>query len=131
MTWELTPELEKKIIKKVVDGYSFRKIGRMDDMPSRDTIMRWEREYPDFATNVARARDVKNEDDVDRLEEINELVLSGKLEPNAAVAVSNNIKWVASKLMPKKYGDSSKLEMSGAGGGAVIMKIVDDIANPS
>jgi hypothetical protein len=33
-------------------------------------------------------------------------------------------KWIASKMWPKKYGESSNLKVSGEGGGPVILKVV-------
>lgn len=124
MTWEFTPELEATIIKHIVSGKSLRAIGRMDDMPSRDVIMKWEQENPQFAANVARARDVKHEDDIDRLEEINERVLSGDLKPDAATAVSNNLKWVAARMMPKKYGDKLDLNHGGQSGNQLPPSVI-------
>lgn len=124
MTWEYTKELEDKIVEMILNGASFRKIGRTDGFPSRDTLMRWEREIKDFATNVARAREAKLEDDAEQLEEINEMVMEGKLDPQQASVISNNIKWVASRLLPKKYGDKMQNEHSGK---VAIVNIIDDI----
>jgi hypothetical protein len=77
----------------------------MDGMPSRETIMRWEESDKNFATSVACARAAKYEDDIEELEEINEAVKTGALGASEATVVSNNLKWVASRLLPKKYGD--------------------------
>lgn len=114
MTWELTKQIEEQICSLLVQGNSFRKIGRMDNMPSRDTLMRWERENPSFAASVACAREAKQEDDAEELEEINELVKAGTLGASEATVISNNIKWTASRMLPKKYGDKIHQEHSGA-----------------
>lgn len=124
MTWELTPDLAQKIYTLIVQGNSFRKIGRMEDMPSRDTMMRWERENSEFAANVARAREAKYEDDVEELEEINAEVRSGLLGASEATVISNNIKWVASRLLPKKYGDKIDHNLGGQPDGAPIQSKV-------
>lgn len=116
MTWELTPELELDILSKITSGQSLRAIGRTKGMPSRETIMRWERENPKFATNVAHAREAKNEDDIESLEEINAKVLAGELGASEATVVSNNLKWVASRLLSKKYGDSTQVKHADAHG---------------
>lgn len=113
MTWELTPELHDKIFGLISGGASLRKIGRMDDMPSRDTITRWMETNKEFAASVARARELKYEDDIEQLEEINEKLLTGQLGASEATVVSNNLKWVASRLLPKKYGDKIDLNHGG------------------
>lgn len=116
MTWELTPELEQKICDLLVAGNSIRKICRINGMPSRDTIMRWERENVEFATNVAHAREAKLEDDAEELQEINEQIKAGLIPAAEANVISNNIKWTASRLLSKKYGDSTQIKHADADG---------------
>jgi len=120
MTWELTPELGETICKLIVSGKSFRAISRMEGMPSRDTIMRWERDNKKFAANVAHAREAKNEDDIEELEEINEQLRQGLIDPTVAREISNNKKWVASRLLPK-YKDSTQIKHADANGDKIDM----------
>jgi hypothetical protein len=101
MTWKLTPELEQKICDLLVAGYSIRKICRMNGMPDRNTLMKLERENPEFSANIGRAREAKLEDDAEELEEINEQVKQGLIPAAEANVISNNIKWTASRLLPK------------------------------
>lgn len=115
-------DIANRICELLAEGKSLRAIGRMDNMPSRDSIMRWEKEHEDFATNIARARIVKYEDDIEQLEEINEAVLSGTLDPSAAVAVSNNLKWTASRLLPQ-FRDRQEIDHKGKA--AVIVTASD------
>lgn len=98
-------EIATQICDYIADGYSLRKIQTFDGMPERRTIMQWESRYPDFADQIACAREAKTEDDIEELEEINAKVANGTLDPQQAVVISNNLKWVAGKLKPKKYGD--------------------------
>lgn len=114
MTWELTEELEEKILSQLEDGISLRNVCKQDDMPSRRTILRWQRENKnDFGSKCARARESAGELAADELDEINLLVLTGELKPDAAKVISSNKQWKASKLSPRTYGDKQHLEHSG------------------
>ena len=83
-----------------------RSVCRDDDMPVMDTMWRWIREKEDFSEQYARAKqesaDAIIEDILDIADE-GEDVARDRLRIDAR-------KWVASKLKPKKYGDTTKLE---------------------
>lgn len=69
-----TPELGEIIVDLVADGSNFRKIGKMDGMPSRNTLHRWCRENQEFAHDYAMAqRDRADE----RVEQMIEVALNG------------------------------------------------------
>ena len=118
MTWELTPELEDKILSQLEAGISLVKICAADDMPSRGTVLNWQREKADFCTKCARAREACGDLAADALDDINSKVEDKTLDPAAANVISSNLKWKASKLAPKKYGD--KLALGGDGSGEAI-----------
>jgi len=101
-----------KIADLIASGLSIRKIAHRDDMPDRMTIAKWMEKHSEFDSQIARAREVKAENDAEELEEINEQVRSGELDPQQAAVISNNVKWVAGKLLPKKYGDAAQLRMA-------------------
>jgi hypothetical protein len=50
-----TPEMTEAIVGRIVEGGSFASIGREPGMPSRQTLRRWVRVRPEFATAVAWA----------------------------------------------------------------------------
>jgi hypothetical protein len=110
MTWELTPDIEEEILSQLEDGVSLVTICKMDDMPSRRTVLRWQREIPEFGTKCAHAREAQGDLAADKLDDLNDKVEHGMLEPSAASIISSNLKWKASKLAPKKYGDSTTLK---------------------
>ena len=84
-----------------------RSVCRDDDMPVMDTMWRWIREKDDFSEQYARAKqesaDAIIEDILDIADE-GEDVARDRLRIDAR-------KWVASKLKPKKYGDTTNLEV--------------------
>jgi predicted ATP-grasp superfamily ATP-dependent carboligase len=66
----------------------------------------------------------------DQLDEINNSVLSGMLDPQAARLVSDNKKWQASRLIPKVYGDRMGIESKVEAGDSFIkvLQQVNDAA---
>lgn len=119
---DYTEELAKEICDLIADGWSLRKINKIKGMPERRTIMRWETEREEFRDQIARARNAKYENDVEELEEINEDVRKGVLDPQRAAVMSNNIKWVAGKLLPKRYGDSTQIRHADADGNKMDLR---------
>ena len=113
MTWELTEELENKIVSWLEDGKGLVKFCLQDGVPSRNTILRWQSDNADFGAKCVRAREAAGELAAEELDDINALVMSGVLDPSAAKVISSNKQWKASKLASKTYGDKSSIDHSG------------------
>lgn len=135
-----TPELEILICDQVADGKSLREVCKQDLMPSRETIYTWLGKHKEFADRYARAVE-------DRAEKLAEEILAiadddegdyGFKEETTKDGASakpfinqDNIqraklrvdarKWTASKLFPKKYGDSMRHD------GEVTLSISDKL----
>lgn len=112
MTWDKTPELENKILEMLENGMSLVKICQEPGIPSRSVVLKWQREDDEFSAKCARAREAQGEFMAEKLEEINEKVESGKLDPQSAKVISSNLQWTASKLASKKYGDKQQIELN-------------------
>jgi hypothetical protein len=56
----------------------------------------------------------------DKLLEINELLLKGKIDPQSAKVASDNYKWLASKEDSRRYGDISRQEITGRDGANLL-----------
>ncbi|MDB5423481.1 MAG: hypothetical protein JWQ29_897, partial [Phenylobacterium sp.] len=56
-----TPELAEAILGRIVEGASFASLGREPAMPSRQTLRQWVRVRRDFAAEVARACELREE----------------------------------------------------------------------
>lgn len=80
-------------------------------MPSRQTVYSWLRTHEDFLDNYARAKDDSADALADDIIDIAQGVLNKKYDPQAARVAIDGMKWSASKLKPKKYGD--KLDLTG------------------
>ena len=123
-----SPELAEKILDRISEGESLRRICADDGMPDRRPVLRWLEADQELATKCARARELQADSIFDELREIAE---DGNPEDvqRAKLRVST-LQWMAAKLAPKRYGDKLVAEHSGPNGGAipfetVIRKVVD------
>ena len=111
------------------------------DMPGIATVFRWLRDHPDFREMYVIAKQEQVEILMDECFEIvddtsNDLIVTadGRKIPNP-VAVQraklrvNYRKWIASKLLPRKYGNNAQLEAAAPppppppeGGGYILTK---------
>jgi len=60
----------------------------------------------------ARAREDAADTLADEIRELAKQVQKGELEPNAGRVAIDALKWSASKLKPRAYGDRSQVDMS-------------------
>lgn len=107
-----TPELESRIVQEL-ETQSLRKLcATSDDLPSRDSIQRYMDQNADFASRCARAREDHAEVMDDKILDVAQRVEDGTLDPKAGSVVISAYQWRASKLKPKKYGDTTKLALT-------------------
>lgn len=136
---DYSDELANRILERLADGESLRKICAGDDMPHRSTVFRWLAGDKTFRDLYALAKEAQADafaDDVVaiadaplRAETVTETMKAvslgnnggSELQPVTETRTSDAVersklmvdarKWAAAKLAPKKYGD--KLELSG------------------
>jgi hypothetical protein len=100
-------------IQKICDMY--------DDMPKVETIRRWRYRHPEFGAKYAQAKKIQVETLVDQLVEISDNdkydtlhTKDGQVCNTEYIARSrlrvDTRKWLASKLIPKIYGDNRTTE---------------------
>lgn len=111
-----TQEIADAILDRLASGESMSKICTGKGMPHRITVIRWMGSNPEFATRCARAREIQADVMDDRILEVADNVLKGKVDSQSAKVAISAFQWRASKLAPKVYGDLQKLEHSGADG---------------
>jgi hypothetical protein len=111
-------------------GKSLRHICSLEQMPDQTTVMRWLATNDTFRQQYARARELQAEFYADEIVVIADDAsndVSGELGLPNGVAVQrarlqiDTRKWIASKLLPKKYGD--KVEMEHTGGVTLVHSI--------
>lgn len=113
-------ELVDRICSLISQGKSMRSVCLLEEMPEMETVWRWLRENPYFNEQYVRATQDRTETQLELLNELGDtaIELSQSTDPKQSNAVvqavklkADNLKWVMSKMKPKKYGD--KLELAG------------------
>lgn len=144
---KFTPELGEKICAMLAGGYSLRQALKGDDMPDKSTVMRWifcttqftDPMFQDFRDQYAQAREMQAEMMADEIMDISddgsndyykregkEPSFDGEHVQRSKLRVDAR-KWVASKLLPKKYGDKVQNEITGKDGGPIEMDNVSEM----
>lgn len=77
-----------------------------DDLPAERTVYQWLERNEEFAQKYARARARQQDYECDHIVEISDRAIDANL---ARLQIESR-KWRASKLAPKKYGDSTTLK---------------------
>jgi len=104
-------KLAREICTRLSGGESLRTICRNEAMPHQATIMRWVGDKEDFRLEYTRAREAQAECLAD---EIIDLADQADKETVQAIKVRVDArKWVASRLLPKKYGEVRQHQVSG------------------
>jgi hypothetical protein len=113
-----TPAIARRICDLISGGASLDKISALPGMPSRRTVCRWMEENPDFERQYEIARRQRTDALVDEAIEIADSV-RGETE-NAAVQAArlavDTRRWLASKLLPERFGDRAAVELTGRDG---------------
>lgn len=117
-----TVDLAAKFCAALADGGTIRSVCKKTGMPSKATVFRWLREYPEFAKMYEIATDERADTLIDEIVEIADncktdadSIRKAKLRIHARVEQ-------AQKMKPKKYG--AKLQHMGDGGGPIQHKNV-------
>jgi hypothetical protein len=104
-----TKERAKRICELIEEGLTLTAISRMEDMPKLSTMYLWQDEHPEFMEAYSRARNRKADTIVDLIQE----EAYSSHDPQIGRLRIDALKWTASKLAPKRYGDKIEVEQSG------------------
>jgi hypothetical protein len=112
-----TEALAAEICRRLAEGESLRAICTDKAMPAISTVMGWlfDGKHDDFSAQYARAREAQAELRADEITDIADGVEHGASEAVQAARLRVDArKWIAAKLLPKRYGD--KLDLGGTVG---------------
>lgn len=116
---DFTQELADEICAQLAIGTSLRTVCASQDMPTVRTVFNWFRTKPDFLQQYARAKEESSEAMNEELMVLGDIAFEAaqEVDPKASGAVvqavklkADNLKWMMSKMKPKKFGD--KLDMT-------------------
>jgi replicative DNA helicase len=125
-----TQEIADTICQRLTEGESLRAICDAEEMPSQSMVFRWLAADAQFREKYARAREASlqaYEEDILQLSEDaltyidkegNKRIDQGDVQRRKLRA--DNLKWIMSKLAPKKYGD--KLAIGGDGDSPLVVE---------
>ena len=130
-----TPKVAADICTRLAEGESLRAICRDGAMPALRTVMGWlfDGEHEEFSQQYASAREVQAEVWADEIVSIADDSSSDVTTDKDGKEIVNHEhiqrsrlrvdtrKWVASKLLPKRYGD--KIQHTGEGGGPIRTEV--------
>lgn len=138
-----TPELAVAICERIASGESLKSVCRDDGMPAHVTVLRWALTIPEFGNQYKQARDMQAEVLADELLDIaddgrndwmekhdQDGAFVGWRENGEAMRRSQlrieTRKWVAAKLLPKRWGEKTVTEVTGPNGTPLIQPQVID-----
>ena len=125
-----TQQIADEICERIAQGEPLRQICRDEHMPAWRTVYDWLNKYEEFATAIARARelgydaiaeetlDIADEGTNDWMEKLGAdgqpigWQLNGEHVQRSKLRIETRLKLLA-KWSPKKYGDKQQVEMSG------------------
>ncbi len=132
------PELTERLLRRISEGESVRRICRDEDMPSEWTIYSWLREKPEFQDEYRLAIEMRADamfdeilaiaddpthDWAERTTKDGKKVVVGDHEHihRSRLRVDTR-KWMLARMSPRKYGDAQKLELGSAGSQEVTFR---------
>lgn len=130
-------EIRQEILTRLAMGETLRQICKLPGMPTNSTVVEWNDKDPVFAEQYARARregldvlaeemleiaDDGTNDYMTRTSENGQNKVLDAEHVNRSRLRIDARKWLLSKLRPDKYGDDQRIQLTGAGGGAVQTK---------
>lgn len=125
-----------EICRRLAEGESLRQIIAAASMPDQRTVYRWLESNADFRQQYVHARELQAEFYADEIVRIADEcmigtkttkrangdteIVTGDMVDRSRLRVEAR-KWIASKLLPKKYGDKLELDGKLDGGFALIV----------
>jgi len=136
---EYSPEVVDAICDQMVNGKGLLKICADDNMPGRTTIYRWLGSNPEFRKRFAEAREALMDFYAEQIltiafDESQDIILD-QSKDGKTTSVANHakvqrdrlkvdtLKWTASRLFPKRYGDKMELLGQNVEEGEAVNKI--------
>lgn len=104
--------IEDEICRRIAAGRSVNSVSKDEDMPSDFTIWKWLGEKESFSKKYARAIEARAMAHADEISDLTKKVVSGEVPPDVARVALDGLKWTASRLLPKIYGDRQTVDVA-------------------
>lgn len=106
-----TPELIEEFCRRIASGRSVANVCKDDDMPEDRAIWRWLSDDEAFSRDYTRAIQARAMAHADMISDVTFGILSGKIPPDRGRVALDAMKWTASRLLPKIYGDRQHVDV--------------------
>ncbi len=127
MAYDKKEELYNEILARIEQGESLLQILKDEGMPNRKTFFVWMKETEEKSNNYAKAMEARQEKLFDEILEIAYTTEDGEVLKETMNGIErttadmlghrrlkiDTLKWVLSRMNPKKYGDRIQNEHSG------------------
>jgi len=101
----------EQVLELISNGESLRQVAANLGLSSEARIREWADLTPENAAQYARAMEFRADVHADRIEAVAHELLDGtRTDAQAARTAIDALKWTASKLRPKKYGDRVQVD---------------------
>jgi hypothetical protein len=118
-----TPEIVEAVCERLAGGESLRSIAKDVDMPAVSTVLLWvvtgrlvEGTDVPFSEHYMQAREAGGYSHADRVIETVDKVCAGEIDPQAARAMLDGLKWAAERMAPKKHSPRQEIDHSSTDG---------------
>jgi len=105
----------REFLKRIGEGNSANQVCKQADMPSWRLVSEKLNSDSDFAMRYSVAMENRGQVYADKIAEIIDAVIDGRIDPNAGRVAIDGLKWTSAKLAPKKYGDIHRHEVNHTG----------------
>lgn len=115
--------LAARICDQLAAGASLRSICAAPGMPRRETVARWAIDDPEFRERYEEAIRLKIDGWVDDMADLadSSIGLDAAGVNGVRLAIETR-KWIASKMLPQRFGDRAAVELTGAGGAPLLQQ---------
>ncbi len=114
------PEAYAAVIKDIAAGIPLASCLGGRDRPGRTSFYARLKEDSQLAADYETAMQSRAEAQVDALMDVNQRLLEGRIDPQSARVLSDNLKWLSSKSNPRLYGDKNVTELTGRDGAPLL-----------
>jgi len=104
---------KERILGLIAEGMTIRRIAALIESETGRKFSPYYvgKALKSYGEDYEQAKYLQAQNNVDRMQEITENVVEGKIDPASARIASDNYKWLAAKQNPREFGDKIQAEI--------------------
>lgn len=120
---KIKEEVFDTFLERVTEGRAGTNVCKDEDMPGWTTVWRKITSEPEFEQKYRMALSSRGMVYADKLDELDEKLLAGKITESAHRTMSDNVKWRSARMTPKVYGERQQVEVTASPGGEYLQAL--------